>query len=233
MVLEHSTTLLAMEDDDQRKSIVQQIVQKSTEFLKRIIVLVGRTVRGNIVVRVSSRPLIPTRIWFTFSGSPLGTVTARARRSSVKGKKQCGGLWRPAHLEGLEQSLGSTGQCGVRARISRVLSSCWRISRRAGVGGHDLRRFVEAEQVETHESTEEVSSQWTAREAVKIGGLEKKSEAVKVVRPKDKKRDFSECGHPRRGGRTDAFTVDGPRLVWTKIGTAIYQAIWSGVEGAQ
>ena len=48
----------AQQDDDQRKSIVQQIIQKSTDFLRRIIVPVERTGRGRNVVRVSSLPPI-------------------------------------------------------------------------------------------------------------------------------------------------------------------------------
>ena len=38
-------------------------------------------------------------------------------------------------------------------------------------------------------------------EAVKIGDLEKNSEAIKVVRPKFNKRDLPERLHPGRGGR--------------------------------
>ena len=48
----------ARQEDDWRRSIVQQILQKSTEFLRRITVVSGETGRGYTVMRVPPLPPI-------------------------------------------------------------------------------------------------------------------------------------------------------------------------------
>ena len=74
----------AKQDDDQRKSVVQQIKQKNTDFLRRIIVPVEGQGGVTTVVRVPS--LTPIfRVKITFGGSRRGTVTAARARSSVSG----------------------------------------------------------------------------------------------------------------------------------------------------
>ena len=93
------------------------------------------------------------------------------------------------------------------ARESRVCSQVfgeradgWRQPR-----GHDLRRFAGAEQVENHDSTEEVDRRGDTHEAVKIGDLETNSEEIKGGQAQVHQRDFPERDHPRMGRRVDAW----------------------------
>ena len=113
------------------------------------------------------------------------------------------GLRWPVRLEGPEQSLGDTrqrgpqqdeGVSGSRPTLGSVreLHVCSQIAGqfagwRGQLGGHDLRSFAGAEQVENHERGKEVHP--VGHGAVKID-LKKISEAIEVVRPAVNKEIF-------------------------------------------
>ena len=109
----------AKQDDDQRKIIVQHIMQKGTDFLRRIIVpVVGQLshVRGHC----HRFPLEDYTRW-------VSKGTGKTEQLVVCGVR------RPVQLEDPEQSLGYTGKHGLQ-RGERVSGAChWVRARTSGV----------------------------------------------------------------------------------------------------
>ena len=89
--------------EDQRKNIVQKVMQRSTEFLSRIIAAVREQGGGTLSYVCPSLP--PSPACASSGGSRRGTVTApRAGRSSATGGARL--VAARVQLEGPEQSHG-------------------------------------------------------------------------------------------------------------------------------
>ena len=98
----------AKHDDEKCRSIVQQIMQRSTDFRRRFIVSVegqGGVTLSYVCPHCHRHPR-EDYIWWVQTEHGVGSKSK---------KKQCN-WWRPVQLEGLEQSLGSTGIVRVPAR---------------------------------------------------------------------------------------------------------------------
>ena len=106
----------AKQDDDQRKSIVQQFLLKSTDFLRRIFVPVEG--QGGV-----------TQSYVYPSLLPISDFLTTAHDDGIKSKKQCNwwceGCVGQYQLPGERRCFGRKPRLRVRARISCVLSSCW------------------------------------------------------------------------------------------------------------
>ena len=148
------------QDDDLRKSIVQQIMQKSTE-MRRIIV----PVEGSHC-RACPHIVTDTRLQITSGRSRWGTVTA------VKGENNAAGAARlaaatsvgrtrtesvvqdsagPSEAKVIRARAPPQGQCGTLMCAQTFLAN---LQTGGQLGGHDLRRSARGKAV--HARTKEV-----------------------------------------------------------------------------
>ena len=190
-------TMAAKQDDDQRKSIVQQIMQKSTDFLRRIIVLVegqGGVTLSYVCLHCHRVPLEDYIWWFSMGHGD----------SRKKGKKQCS-RWCAAcggqcNWRNPNRVFGHTGPCGSQRREG-VSGACPATQSRARnkcvcsqVAGDLAGRAEIASWTTIFEGLQEQSRltvtnelgrfiEVDSNEAVKIG-VEKHSEAITVARHK-------------------------------------------------
>ena len=132
------------QEDDQRKSNVQQVSPKSTDFLRRIIPPVDG--QGGITLSyVCPSKATDTRLKVTSGGFRCGTVTApraggctvpggaRHAAASTTGETRTdSGLYTTVRIPARRRCFGLAHHRRVRARISLVLSNCWSICKWAG-----------------------------------------------------------------------------------------------------
>ena len=147
----------AKQEDDQRKSIARQIMQKSTDIPEADHPASRRTKRCYTVVRVPSLSSISARRlhlldldgeWgyiIVIGGARLvvATTTEELRADSW--------LYRTARLTARRWFFGSTHHRRLNARISCVHSSSWPFRRRAGILWWTRSSEVMQEQDEHHE----------------------------------------------------------------------------------
>ena len=121
----------AKQSDDQRRCIVQQIMQKNTDFFRRVTVPVG----GQGMSHHRARALVATdtRWKITFGASRCGTENQcnwwcrRAAACTIGGTRtEVLAIQDSAHPS---ESKAFRAHA-MRARIPCALSSCWRTSRR-------------------------------------------------------------------------------------------------------
>ena len=106
------------QEDDQRKGIVQKVMQKSTDFLGRIIAPVEG--QGGSHCPTCALIAADTRMKVTSGAFRWSTVTVARRRTANRALVTQDG-----------RCFGPTLHLRVRARISCVLSNCWPFCMRA------------------------------------------------------------------------------------------------------
>ena len=170
----------AGQEDDQRKGIVQKVMQKSTDLLERIVV----PVEGQGGSHCPTCALI--------AADALMKVTPGALRWSTE---------TAARRVNSEQSLGYAGQKVFRAHAPpegpcENLMCAIKLLAILHAGGANLvDRIFEGLQEQRLKITNEIRRfiEVDKNEVVKIGDLEKNSEAIKVVRPNFNKEIFPDA----------------------------------------